>query len=70
MAPLRCFLYLSQGERSDRSCDPGEGMRRIDRPYPLTPTLSPRERGQTERLAGVFSNGGNANRAWPEGLRG
>jgi hypothetical protein len=33
--------------------DPGEGLRPIDRPYPLTPTLSPWERGRTwvmERL--------------------
>jgi hypothetical protein len=45
---LRSFLHLSQRERSDRPCDPGEGIRRIDRPYPLTPTLSPWERGSTE----------------------
>jgi hypothetical protein len=27
--------------------DTGEGLRSIDRPYPLTPTLSPWERGRT-----------------------
>jgi len=34
-------------ERSDRidRCDPGEGLRTIDRPEPLTPTLSHRGRG-------------------------
>src|SRR5712664_1733312 len=33
-------------ERSDRidRCDPGEGLRSIDRPEPLTPTLSHRSR--------------------------
>ena len=39
----RC--HLSPGERSDRSRDPGEGLRYIDRPYPLTPTLSRNGRG-------------------------
>src|ERR1700722_7851701 len=29
-------------------CDPGEGFISIDRPYPLTPTLSPWERERTE----------------------
>ena len=45
----RTVPHLSQGERSDRivRCDPGEGSRTIDRPYPLTPTLSPWERGRT-----------------------
>src|SRR5450631_2125917 len=34
-------------ERSDRidRCDPGEGLRPIDRPLPLTPTLSHKGRG-------------------------
>jgi hypothetical protein len=34
-------------ERSDRidRCDPGEGLRSIDRPRPLTPTLSHKGRG-------------------------
>src|SRR6266404_3733501 len=31
---------LPRGEVGSRS-DPGEGVRSIDRPYPLTPTLSP-----------------------------
>src|SRR5262249_23756301 len=39
---------LSQRERSDRLRDPGEGFRSIDRPYPLTPALSPWERERTE----------------------
>src|ERR1019366_6694044 len=30
-----------------RRAAPGEGLRSIDRPYPLTPTLSPWERGPT-----------------------
>jgi sulfate/thiosulfate transport system permease protein len=40
-------VHLSQRERSDRLGDPGEGLRATDRPYPLTPALSPREREQT-----------------------
>ena len=40
-------VHLSYRERSDRLGDPGEGVRTIDRPYPLTPTLSPRERERT-----------------------
>jgi hypothetical protein len=43
----RGFLHLSHRERSDRVGDPGEGLSSIDRPYPLTPTLSPWERGHT-----------------------
>ena len=69
MASLRCFLHLSHRERSDRSCDPGEGMRTLDKPYALTPALSPWERGQTERLAGVFSSSGNSKHALPEEAR-
>src|SRR6202795_4370496 len=44
---MRGPLHLSHRERSDRVSDPGEGLRTIDRPYPLTPTLSPWERGPT-----------------------
>jgi sulfate transport system permease protein len=40
-------VHLSYRERSDRLGDRGEGVRTIDRPYPLTPTLSPRERERT-----------------------
>ena len=43
----RCLcLHLSHRERSDHivRCDPGEGMRTVDRPYPLTPALSPQSR--------------------------
>jgi hypothetical protein len=58
MMRRRCFLYLSHRERSDRFCDPGEGMRPIERPYPLTPTLSPWERGRTELVAITFSRNG------------
>jgi len=49
------FGHLSQRERSDRieRCDPGEGLRPIERPYPLTPTLSPWERGRTFGAATV-----------------
>jgi hypothetical protein len=46
-----CLLHLSHGERSDRSCDPGEGFRYPESPYPLTPTLSPWEREQTDLAA-------------------
>lgn len=41
--------HLSHWERSDRICDPGEGLIAIDKPYPLTPALSPWERGRTKR---------------------
>ena len=34
-----------------RRVAPGEGLRSIDRPYPLTPTLSPWERGRTAAAA-------------------
>ena len=44
----RSVLHLSQRERSDLASDPGEGTWSIDRPYPLTPALSPWERGQIE----------------------
>src|SRR5664279_6647609 len=39
-------------ERSDRivRCDPGEGFRTIDRPEPLTPTLSHKGRGSSPSL--------------------
>src|SRR5947209_17852472 len=39
-------------ERSDRiaRCDPGEGLRTIEGPGPLTPTLSHRGRGRSPRL--------------------
>jgi len=45
------------GERSDRSCDPGEGeaprarLSQSLRKEPLTPTLSPQERGEREEAA-------------------
>jgi hypothetical protein len=67
MAPLRCLRHLSHGERSDRSCDPGEGLWPNEKPYPLTPTLSPWEREQTELEAGVSFPLKSANRALPEG---
>jgi hypothetical protein len=38
------FIHLSLWERSDRPCDPGEGLQPNVRLYPLTPTLSPWER--------------------------
>ena len=38
---------------------PGEGLRSIDRPYPLTPTLSPWERGLTEFAVAVTFNSGS-----------
>jgi hypothetical protein len=44
---MREVDHLSLWERSDRACDPGEGLQPNDRPYPLTPTLSPWEREQT-----------------------
>jgi hypothetical protein len=47
MALARDPFHLSKGERSDRSCDPGEGIRSFEGPYPITSTLSPWERGQT-----------------------
>jgi hypothetical protein len=64
------FLHLSQGERSDRPCDPGEGIRPIDGPYPLTPALSPWERGQTERWAGIFSFNEQSHHALSGEIRG
>src|SRR6202048_261506 len=39
--------HLSHRARSGRLGDPGEGLRPIDRPYPLTPARSPWERGNT-----------------------
>src|SRR5882757_497476 len=51
---IRSFLSspLPLWERSDRivRCDPGEGARSIDRPYPLTRTLSHRGRGGAPAL--------------------
>jgi hypothetical protein len=47
----RHLLRLSHGETPERESDPGEGIWSIDRPYPLTPTLSPWERGCTELAA-------------------
>jgi hypothetical protein len=57
------LLHLSQGERSDRidRCDPGEGINPTDGPYPLTPALSPWERGATEFAADVFFFNGQLN---------
>jgi hypothetical protein len=63
------FFHLSQGERSDRPCDPGEGIRPIDRPYPLAPALSPWERGSTESRASTFIFNEGSNRASPKGMR-
>ena len=57
------FLHLSLGEKSDRVSDPGEGTRFIDRPYPLTPTLSPWERGSTGTGVIGFSLKGDPDRA-------
>ena len=44
---------LALWERSDRiaRCDPGEGLRTIEGPGPLTPTLSHKGRGRSPRLA-------------------
>src|SRR5262249_20331926 len=44
---------LPSGERSDRSCDPGEGGSEVpyhERLDPLTPTLSPPGRGSGPRM--------------------
>src|SRR4030081_1594680 len=49
----RVQLHLSHWERSDRPCDPGEGLRTNDRPYPLTPALCPWEREPTV-FASIF----------------
>ena len=49
-AAATTLAHLSHRERSDGFSDPGEGLRTNDRPYPLTPTLSPWER---ERIATV-----------------
>jgi hypothetical protein len=57
------FLHLSLRERPDRVSDPGEGIRLIDRPYPLTPTLSPWERGRTETGIITFALNGDSDRA-------
>jgi hypothetical protein len=65
-----CFLHLSHRERSDRPCDPGEGLRAYDRPYPLTPALSPWERGQTDLLAAIFTFNGGSNHALLGGIPG
>jgi len=63
-------LHLSQGERSDRPCDPGEGIRPIDGPYPLTPALSPWERGNTESGFITSTFNGDSDRAVSWGIRG
>src|ERR1700687_2409021 len=44
-------LPLPLGERSDRidRCDPGEGLRSIEGPEPLTPTLSHKGEGAHRR---------------------
>jgi hypothetical protein len=57
--PRCCFLHLSHRERSDRivRCDPGEGLRPIDGPYPL----SPWERGRTDLLATIFTFNNHAS---------
>ena len=67
-AGTRCLIadrqYFTSNMRilpQQRACDPGEGMRTVDRPYPLTPALSPREREQTglsaRRTARAFAVG-------------
>jgi hypothetical protein len=45
-------------ERSDRidRCDPGEGLWPIDRPEPLTPTLSHKGRGSSPSLPQMIAN--------------
>ncbi len=68
-ARQQCLLHLSQGERSDRPCDPGEGMRSIDRPYPLTPTLSPWERGRSELAIIAFFPNSRSDCVSPGGIR-
>src|ERR1700733_10158604 len=49
---LRIRPPLPLWERSDRidRCDPGEGLRPIDRPEPLTPTLSHKGGGSATPL--------------------
>ena len=58
------FVHLSHRERSDRSCDPGEGLRSIDKPEPLTrrhaPT-SPDGRGGTISAAAIEPSSGRNN---------
>ena len=44
----------------DKLRDPGEGFSPIDRPYPLTPTLSPWERGRTDGVATLRRKGVDA----------
>src|SRR5258708_21782901 len=46
---------LPSGEVGLRS-NPGEGLQTNDRPYPLTPTLSPWERGRTCVVADSAAN--------------
>jgi hypothetical protein len=43
--------------RSIVQCDPGEGLRPIGRSHPLTPALSPWERGRTDHVALPFAQG-------------
>ncbi len=47
------LFHLSRGE--SRRGAPGEGVRFIDSPYPLTPALSPRERGSAVPKTGYLS---------------
>jgi len=47
ISELRFTSPIGRGRR----VAPGEGLRRIDRPYPLTPTLSPWEREQADSLS-------------------
>src|SRR5882757_8564675 len=53
--PATCFTSpFGRGRR----VAPGEGLRTNERPYPLTPTLSPWERGRTafcERVCAMTS---------------
>src|SRR6266850_6046523 len=56
--PKRSMSPLPLWERSDRidRCDPGEGLRSIDRPRPLSPTLSHKGRGSAPPPAQVLDS--------------
>src|SRR5260370_14628882 len=47
---------IASAMRSIVRCNPGEGLGSNDRPYPLTPTLSPWERGRTSVAASLKQN--------------
>src|SRR6185437_3816810 len=63
----RVRAHLSHRERSDRSCDPGEGFQHVDRAYPLTPTLSPWERGRAANVETLMTHPGE--QFYPQGVR-